>query len=357
MILALSIAIKLFIKAPLHCLESWLLVPDSNFSSINIIYIYIDKIYNMTIVQLEYIVAIDTYRSFVLAAEKCFITQPTLSMQVQKLEEDLGVILFDRSKQPVVPTEMGNEILAQARIVLKESYKVKELISNRRGGVEGELKIGIIPTLAPYLMPKVILTFMDKYPRVQLLVWEYTTDQIVSELKNGLIDCGIMSTPVKDKSLSENPIFYESFAAYLSKSSPLVSKKNLSPQDINFNELWLLNEGHCMRNQILNVCNRKKTDGVKLFEYNTDSVETLKRMVDMNRGITLLPELSMTEFSVKQLDRVRYFKSPEPSREISIVTHRNFLKQKLIAVLETEITRVIPKRMLSKKKKDIVAIY
>lgn len=311
----------------------------------------------MTIVQLEYIVAIDTYRSFGVAAEKCFITQPTMSMQVQKLEEDLGVILFDRSKQPVVPTEIGVEVLEQARLTLKESYKIKELISNRKGGVEGELKIGIIPTIAPYLMPGVISAFIDKYPRVQLFIWEYTTDQIIHHLKNGLLDCGILSTPVKDKSLHENPLFYECFVAYLSKSSPLVAKKNLGPQDIDLEDLWLLNEGHCMRNQILNICNREKTDQMKSFEYNTDSVETLKRMVDMNKGITLLPELSMAGFSVKQLDRVRYFRSPEPSREISIVTHRNFLKKKLISVLEQEILIAVPKRMQNKKKKQILDNY
>ncbi len=311
----------------------------------------------MTIVQLEYVVAVDTYRSFGLAAEKCFVTQPTLSMQIQKLEEALGIILFDRSKQPVVPTEIGIEVLEQARIVLKESYKVKELISNRKGGVEGELKIGIIPTMAPYLMPKVISAFMDKYPRVQLIVWEYTTEQIIYELKNGLLDCGILSTPVNDRSLRETPLFYESFVAYLSKSSPLISKKNLAPKDIDLDDLWLLNEGHCMRSQILNICNRERSEGVKPFEYNTDSIETLKRMVDMDRGITLLPELSMSDFSVKQLDRVRYFKSPEPTREISIVTHRNFLKKKLISILEQEILLAIPKRMQSKKKKEILDIY
>lgn len=310
----------------------------------------------MTIVQLEYIVAVDTYRSFGTAAEKCFITQPTMSMQVQKLEEDLGVILFDRSKQPVIPTEIGVEVIEQARIILKESSKIKELIRNRKGKVEGELKIGIIPTMAPYLMPKVIAAFMDKYPLVQLLIWEYTTDQIIHELKNGLLDCGILSTPVEDKSLQENPLFYESFVAYLSKSSPLNKKKNLAPKDINISDLWLLNEGHCMRNQILNICNREKPSDLRPFEYNTDSVESLKRMVDTNNGITLIPELSMSDFSVKQLDRVRYFKSPEPSREISIVTHRNFLKKKLISTLEQEIMAVVPKRMQSKKKKEILDI-
>ncbi len=311
----------------------------------------------MTLVQLEYIVAIDTYRSFGLAAEKCFITQPTMSMQVQKLEDELGVKLFDRSRQPVIPTEIGTEILEQARVILKESQLVRELISNRKGGIEGELRIGIIPTMAPYLMPKVISAFMEKYPDVQLIVWEYMTDQIIQELKNGRLDCGILSTPIDDKSLQETPVFYESFIAYLSKSSPLASKKNLSPKDINLDELWLLNEGHCMRNQILNICNRKKSTDFKLFEYNTDNVETLKRMVDMNNGITLLPELSLADLSVKQLDRVRYFKTPEPSREISIVTHRNFLKRKLIAVLEKEIIDAIPKRMRSKKKKELMEIY
>ena len=311
----------------------------------------------MTLVQLEYIVALDTYRSFGVAAEKCFVTQPTMSMQVQKLEDELGVKLFDRSKQPITPTEIGIEILEQSRNILKESYKLKELISNQKSIVSGELRIGIIPTMAPYLMPKVISAFMVKYPDVQLVIWEYMTDQIIHELKNGLLDCGILSTPLEDKSLQESPLFYESFVAYLSKSSPLINKKNLQASDINLDDLWLLNEGHCMRNQILNICKRKKSDDLKPFEYNTDSVETLKRMVEMNNGITLLPELSISDFSVKQLDRVRYFKSPEPTREISIVTHRNYLKRKLILALEKDILDAIPKRMRNKKKKEILGIY
>jgi LysR family hydrogen peroxide-inducible transcriptional activator len=311
----------------------------------------------MTLVQLEYIVALDTYRSFGIAAEKCFVTQPTMSMQVQKLEEELGIKLFDRSKQPITPTDIGIEVIEQARIILKESYKLKELINNQKSVVSGELRIGIIPTLAPYLMPQIISAFMKKYPDVQLVIWEYMTDQIVSELKNGLLDCGILSTPLEDKSLQESPLFYESFVAYLAKSSPLTSKKTLQASDINLDDLWLLNEGHCMRNQILNICNRKKSTEVRAFEYNTDSVETLKKMVEMNKGITLLPELSISDFSVKQLDRIRYFKSPQPTREISIVTHRNFLKRRLIMALEKEILDAIPKRMRNKNKKEVLEIY
>lgn len=311
----------------------------------------------MTLVQLEYIVALDTYRSFGIAAEKCFVTQPTMSMQVHKLEEELGIKLFDRTKQPISPTDIGIEVIEQARTILKESYKLKELINDQKKVISGELRIGIIPTMAPYLMPQIISAFMKKYPDVQLVIWEYMTDQVISELKNGLLDCGILSTPLEDKSLQESPLFYESFVAYLSKSSPLTSKKNLQASDIDLDDLWLLNEGHCMRNQILNICKRKKSNEVKAFEYNTDSVETLKRMVEMNKGITLLPELSISDFSVKQLDRIRYFKSPQPTREISIVTHRNFLKRKLIMALEKEILDAIPKRMRSKNKKDVLEIY
>lgn len=312
----------------------------------------------MTLVQLEYLIALDSYRNFVVAAEKCFVTQPTLSMQLQKLEDSLGVKLFDRSKQPVVPTEIGVEIINQARIVIKENNKIKELITDKSGEIEGELKIGVIPTIAPYLLPQIISAFMNKYPKVQLMIWEYTTEQIIAELKNGLIDCGILATPLDEKSLNEIPLFYENFVAYISKSSSLVKKKSITADDIDVDELWLLNEGHCMRNQILNICQMKKSSQkAKFFEYNTDSVETLKRMVDLNNGITILPELSLADFSVKQLDRVRYFKSPEPAREISIVTHRNYLKRQLIATLEKEVLDSIPKRMKTRKKKEVIELF
>src|ERR1700710_2799563 len=179
-------------------------------------YICIDFIY-MTLVQLEYIVAVDTYRSFVLAAERCFVTQPTLSMQVQKLEDTLGVKLFDRSKQPVSPTEIGIEIIAQARTLLAESEKIREIITDRQKELSGELKVGIIPTIAPYILPKILGGFVQKYPQVKLIVWEQTTESIIQQLKNGTIDCGILSTPLHENTLKEIPVFYENFVAYVSK--------------------------------------------------------------------------------------------------------------------------------------------
>ncbi|HTN21245.1 MAG TPA: hydrogen peroxide-inducible genes activator [Pelobium sp.] len=309
----------------------------------------------MTITQLEYAVAVDTYRSFVLAAEKCFVTQPTLSMQIQKLEEYLGVKLFDRSRQPVTPTEIGVEIIEQARILLQESFKIKDIIEERKGEIGGELKIGVIPTVAPYLIPKVIGGFLEKYPKIRLSVSELTTGNIIQQIKVGLLDCGILATPLEEDFLTERPVYYENFVSYLTKNSPVFKKKALTTNDLDVDNLWLLNEGHCMRNQVLNICQHAKSNHHKL-NYNTGSIETLIKMVDVNDGITILPELSLQDFSVKQMDRVRYFKSPEPSREISIVTHKNFIKNRMIDALETEILNSIPKRMKSKKKKEIVSI-
>ncbi|MDB5124921.1 MAG: DNA-binding transcriptional regulator OxyR [Mucilaginibacter sp.] len=311
----------------------------------------------MTITQLEYIVAVDTYRSFVLAAEKCFVTQPTLSMQVQKLEDTLGVKLFDRSKQPVVPTEIGIEIVTQARILLSESEKIREIITDRKKELSGELKLGIIPTVAPYILPKVLCSFIEKYPQVKLIVWEQTTEQIIQQLKSGQIDCGILSTPLREATLTEIPVFYENFVAYVSKNSKLSKKKNISPEDIDIEEIWMLNEGHCMREQVLNICQRRKaTERFKHLEYNIGSVETLKRMVDQSSGATILPELALSDLSDKQLDKVRYFKAPEPAREVSIVIQRNFLKRRMIEALKNEILDLLPKRMKTKKKKDVMNI-
>lgn len=310
----------------------------------------------MTLIQLEYIIAVDTYRSFVAAAEKCFVTQPTLSMQIQKLEESLGAKIFDRSRQPVVPTEIGEKIILQARLVLTESRKINEIVQDKKGEIEGTLKVGVIPTIAPYLLPNVLTTFMEKYPKLQLQIWEYTTERIIHELKVGLLDCGVLSTPLNDPGILEAPLFYENFVAYISTNSPLFSKKILSGDDIADDKLWLLNEGHCMRGQVLNICHHKHNQDLSgRFEYNTGSVETLKRMVDINDGITILPELSIWDYSDEQLDRIRYFKSPEPVREISLVTTQNFVKRQAIQALEKEILAVVPDKFKTKKKKEVLS--
>lgn len=308
----------------------------------------------MTLVQLEYIVAVDTYRSFVTAAEKCFVTQPTLSMQVQKLEETLGAKLFDRSKQPVVPTEIGIQVVEQARNILAESGKLQEIVSSHKKEVAGELRVGVIPTVAPYLLPKVVACFTERYDKVQLSIWEYTTEQIIQKLKNGLLDCGILSTPLDDRSLTEKPLFYEDFVVYASAGHQVLKKKKIRSTDLEGDDIWLLNEGHCMRNQVLSLCPKQGEYNNKRFEYNTGSVETLKRMVDVNSGITILPELCLNDFSELQHERIRRFNTPVPAREISIVTHRNFLKRNIITALQNEILACTPESMQQKKKKEIL---
>ncbi|NQD69853.1 LysR family transcriptional regulator [Sphingobacterium shayense] len=309
----------------------------------------------MTLVQLEYVIAVDTYRSFVAAAEHCFVTQPTLSMQIQKLEESLGAKLFDRSRQPVVPTEVGEKVIKQARLILMESKKITEILQAEKGEISGELKIGVIPTVAPYLLPDILTLFLKKYPKLQMQVWEHTTERIIQELKMGRLDCGILSTPLQEFGIEETPLYYESFVAYVSKNSALYQKKMLTNEEIAEEKLWLLNEGHCMRGQVLNLCQYKhKLSNEGTFEYNTGSVETLKRMVDVNSGITILPEMSILGYEEEQLDHVRYFKSPEPVREISLVTTSNFVKKQAVNALKNEILNIVPERFKTKKRKEIM---
>ncbi len=313
----------------------------------------------MTLTQLEYVVAVDTHGSFVAAAEKCFVTQPTLSMQIHKLEEELGVKLFDRSKQPVLATEIGKVIIEQARAVLFENDKIKEIVSAQNSNVNGLLKVGVIPTLAPYILPRFMNEFSKQYPDVQIQIWEYQTDTILDKLKKEQLDCGLLATPLNDHQIKETPLFYEPFVAYIANDSQLLSKKVLRPEELHMEELWLLNEGHCMYNQVLNLCGEKMRTVLKnrKFNYRTGSVETLKRMVDTNGGATILPELAIGDFNGEQMDMVRYFRTPEPVREISVVTHRLYAKKKLIDAFSKVILSIIPEKMQAgEKKRQVVSL-
>ena len=311
----------------------------------------------MTITQLEYAIAVDTYRHFATAAEQCFVTQPTLSMQIQKLEETLDCKIFDRSKQPVVPTEIGEEIIRQARVIVHESKMLSQLVKDKKGLMEGELQIGIIPTLASNLLPMFLHTFLNKYPDIKIRIKEMTTGLMIEKLKTGRIDAGLLSTPLQDNSIIEYPLFYEELVAYVSKSNPTFKKTYILPADINLKELWLLEEGHCFRNQVVNFCELKKQSiEQNHFEYEAGSIETLIKMVELDKGLTILPELSTLDFNVKQMNMVRHFKSPVPVREISLVTHRNYLKKKLVDVLKEEIINHVPGKIRMNKKINVVNI-
>ena len=230
----------------------------------------------MTLIQLEYVIAIDTWRHFATAAAKCFVTQPTLSMQVQKLEEELGVRLFDRSKVPVVPTAEGVEVIQQARVVLQEAERLGEIVRQRQGEMVGELRIGILPTLAPYLLPLFLNSFLSQYPGIRLKITELTTEAIVERLKKNLLDAGLLATPLHDPGLFEQPLFYEAFVVYVSPAEPAYKKRYVLADDIDVRHLWLLEEGHCMRSQIMHLCELKtRVYGESNFQYEAGSIETL----------------------------------------------------------------------------------
>lgn len=309
----------------------------------------------MNLQQLEYIVAVDTYRHFVLASEKCFVTQPTLSMQIQKLEAELGIKIFDRTKQPVIPTEIGASIISQARVILREARTLKEIIANQKNSMTGELRIGIIPTLAPYLLPPLFKNIRQKYPQLNLVIKETITEEIIHELKNNRLDCGIVVTPLNDGAIKEDVLFYEELFVYTSKKNALFDKKYVLASELDPNQLWLLEEGHCFRSQVLNLCELRKYSDVH-FKYETGNIETLKRMVDKSDGFTILPELAVMEFATSQLKFVKKLKEPSPAREVSIVTHRDHIKTKLIKTLREEILRIVPKPMQKLNTKKVVEI-
>ncbi len=311
----------------------------------------------MNLQQLEYIIAVDNYRHFATAAQKCFVTQPTLSMMIQKLEQELGIKIFDRSKQPVVPTEAGTVVIAQAKNILQEAKRMKEVIQELKGELKGELKIGIIPTVAPYLLPLFLNRFLKKYPLLKIKITELNTEQIIEKLKRHHLDAGILATPLNNAAIKELPVYYEEFVVYASKEEKLMTKKFLSTTDINTNHLWLLEEGHCLRAQVLNLCElRKKELETSNLEYEAGSIETLKKMVDINKGITILPELAIKDLTASEKKQVRHFKTPAPVREISIVTYHHFVKQRIIDVLKEEIINALPAEMLSPKRKRVTEI-
>ena len=311
----------------------------------------------MTITQLEYIIAIDMHRHFADAAAHCHVTQPTLSMQVHKLEQELGIKLFDRSKQPVIPTEAGKEIIRQAKKVLSEVSLIEDIVQTRKDVLKGQLKVGIIPTLAPYLLPLFVQSFTRKYPQVKLVVNEMTTDFLIERLREGKIDVAILVTPLQEPGIREYILFYEELLAYVSKKNRLYDKQYVLSKDIDPQKLWLLEEGHCFRSQIVNLCElRKAGKEGSLFEYEAGSIETLRRMVEVNDGITILPELATMDLKASQTQLLRKFRNPPPMREVSLVVHRDYMKKRMIDLLRQEIIASIPEKIRKNKPTNVIPI-
>lgn len=301
----------------------------------------------MNLQQLEYIVAIDTHRHFAKAAEACFVTQPTLSSMVKKLEAELGVVLFDRTKSPVVPTVIGTALIEQARAVLKETAVLKRLAEGTRELERGELRIGIIPTLAPYLLPLFLGRLLKEHPQLKVSIEELTTQNIIDRLTRERLDVGVMATPVNVPGLREDVLFQERFFVYASEQERLSHKRYVLPTDIDPERLWLLEEGHCLRSQVMNLCELRRQGGAHgHLEYVSGSIDALLRMVDTQGGLTIVPELATLDMDRKRKARLRPFKAPVPVREIATVTYRHFMKDRLLQRLRAVISAEADRRLM-----------
>ena len=307
----------------------------------------------ISLVQLEYICALDTYRHFATAAQKCFVTQPTLSMQVKKLEDHLGIIIFDRTKQPVIPTEQGRFILEQARIVLQEAARIDNIVSEIKEQVTGELRIGLIPTISPFLLPLFAGRFKKAYPSIDLKVEEAITENIEEMLMKDLLDSGIVVTPLNKSSIIERPLYYEEMMIYHHPEHPFALKSEIIVEKIEHGDLWLLGDGHCFRNQVVNFCDIRKLDSTILpYKFEGGSIGTLMKIIEREGGYTLIPELAAME--KPNTTQVKRFSKIKPLREVSLVFTRKYVKTKLIDVLEEFIASSVPEHFHRSERGTVV---
>lgn len=295
----------------------------------------------MTLQQLEYIVALDTHRHFVNAAESCFVTQPTLTLQIKKLETEMGTQIFDRSKHPIEPTKIGTTIIESARQILRGVNGLKDFVNMEKDDLGGTFRIGVIPTVAPYLMPRFLKGFTDANPKIKLVIREIESEQIIHDIKNDLLDIGILATPLEESSLREMPLYNEPFLIYAAEQHPLYLKQKVKPTDLPVKGLWLLNQGHCLRNQVLTICSQRQNAQNNNLSYESGSIETLKNLVKNHTGYTLVPELSVSE-SIASDNRIKRFAAPQPTREISLVVHQSFNKEALLEHFRKAILENIP---------------
>ncbi|MFS2835858.1 hydrogen peroxide-inducible genes activator [Bacteroides uniformis] len=302
----------------------------------------------MTLQQLEYILAVNQFRHFAKAAEYCRVTQPTLSAMIQKLEEELDTRIFDRSQQPVCPTPVGIHIIEQAQNILVQANRIKNIIEEEKHSLTGTFKLGILPTVAPYLLPRFFPQLMKKYPDLDIQVVEMKTNDIKKALQTGEIDAGIVASLAGMEELQQTPLFYEQFFAYVSREDALFNNEVIRTSDLNGEQLWLLDEGHCFRDQLVRFCQMKSARASQLA-YHLGSMETFMRMVESGKGVTFIPELAVLQLGDAQKELVRSFAIPCPTRQVVLLTNKNFIRHTLLEVLVKEIKLSVPKEMLSLK--------
>lgn len=293
----------------------------------------------MTLTQLRYLLSVAEHGNFTLAAEKSFVTQPTLSMQIQKLEEELDVKIFNRNAKPIALTPIGTKIVSQAKIILQEAQRMEDAVAHEKGSVSGSFKLGIIPTVMPTLLPLFLNNFIKKYPKVDLKIEEITTENICDSIDKGTLDAGIAATPLNREKLIEKPLYYEPFVAYLPHQHHYLNRDHFEVDDLNHTEVLVLEDGHCFRNHVLNLCQTNQS--TKQFGLKSGSFETLINLADQGLGMTLLPYLHTQELREDQKKQLRYFHEPAPAREISLIHSKNQLKLSVIDALRNTILAVV----------------
>jgi LysR family hydrogen peroxide-inducible transcriptional activator len=302
----------------------------------------------MNIQQLDYVIAVDNFRHFAKAADVCCVTQPTLSMMIQKLEEELNVKIFDRTKHPVEPTAIGKQIIAQARISLKYFNQIKEVVESEQSRTKGSFKLGIIPTIASYLVPVMLSKQQEEYNDIELILKESTTGNLIHEIMNGTLDGGVLAGPLNHPGLDEYPVYYEKFYAYVSPEDAAYKDKEIDLNTIDINNVWLLENEHCLRGQIERLCQMKKkslTGGNPSIKYESGSIETLIHVVDYNPGITIIPEMHAMGLSEEKQENLRAFKDMTAVREVSLVVSKDYVRKTLLNVILEIIRSSVPKSM------------
>lgn len=295
----------------------------------------------MTISQLKYVLAVAEYQNFTLAAEKCFVTQPTLSMQIQKVEEELSILIFDRTKKPIQLTDIGQKIVNQAKNIVNEADRIQDIVEQQKGFIGGEFRLGIIPTIMPTLLPMFLNNFIKKYPKVKLIIEELNTNEIIAKLNAGHLDAAIAATPLMEEKIKEVVLYFEPFVAYIPENHVYYPKKVIEVQDLNLNEILLLQDGHCFRDGILNLCKNNEKSETNHFRIESGSFETLIKLVDEGLGITLLPYLHTMDLSENNQKKLRHFAEPKPAREVSLIYPKSELKIHIINALRNSIAGVV----------------
>ncbi|MBO5903347.1 MAG: hydrogen peroxide-inducible genes activator [Tidjanibacter sp.] len=294
----------------------------------------------MTIIQLEYLLAIVNCGSFSQASERCFVTQPSLSMQIKNLEEELGVMLLDRTKKPIVPTQAGEIVVERAREALLAYDRIKESVAELQGSVDGHLRLGVIPTIAPYLLPRFLSTFAEKYPKVELEIKELTTPQIIEAMRHDEIDAALLAGGTCPEDITEQELFSDRFYVYASPLHPLYERSNVRIEDIDQHDLLLLSDGHCLKDQILELCGTTRRQAPYFFE--SGSLETLMRVVDISPAITIVPEMAVEYIPAERRDRIKTLAKGATSRKIAIAIRRTYAKSSIINALREVILSTAP---------------